>query len=553
MSSPVFTAFSIDPAKINYSLGLKDNAGSLTGPESRNKLVVAVCQREFSLLCRRTYPAPRLEVGSGTIDVLEILRTFFMKLVCWRGGMVGISERRMSPSENDASGRSVGQRPAFAIFEGGGAKGICHVGALEALRAQYWLVGAAGASAGAIVAALAAVGYRAEEIFDARAGTDILEKHGTSPTKLIGRVRWLVMSNALGSLPASWAMGVWSAIVIVVVWLRGDLTGWWWLAVMPIVIAAVNLAILAAPIIWTGGVFSTRSMRDALDRILRDRLQALYDSRGIERQIGDYVTFEDMSPLIVEDTCRLRIIVTDAKNGRLVQFDDRTPTASVADAVAASAALPFVFPPSKVRGFPEDDCVFVDGGLVSNLPVWAFGPEKRSLERDLNGEPVPIIAFRLKAVPPGTTMEAGVTHLGGCGAIAVVVVKRLLLLPWQVLWRLPRLLALRSLTLAVKGVARVTGARFNIATHVGSVVEAGIFGSQTVVRDFVSDLRIVEMESPLRTAEFGCSRAMATRAYDSGLRTAFDLLERWGREEVESQALLNAELPEIERSVAGLS
>lgn len=456
----------------------------------------------------------------------------------------------MSQLEKDASVPAAGQRPAFAIFEGGGAKGICHVGALEALRTQYWLVGTAGASAGAIVAALAAVGYRAEEIFDAKAATDILERHGTSPTKLIGRVRWLLMSNALRSLPASWAMGVWSAILIAAVWLAGELTGLWWLMALPMGIAVLNLAIPAAPIICTGGVFSTRSMREVLDRILRVRLQTLYDSRGIERRIGDYVTFEDMSPLIVEDTCRLRIIVTDVKNGKLVQFDDRTPAASVADAVAASAALPFVFPPSRVRGFSEDDaCVFVDGGLVSNLPVWAFGHEKRSLERDLNGEPVPIIAFRLKAVPPVAAAETGVARSNGLAFTAVAAVRWLLLLPWRVLWRLPRLLALRALTFAAKWVARLTGARFNIATHVGSVLETGIFGSQTVVRDFVSDLRIIEMESPLRTAEFGCSRAMATRAYNSGLRTASALLERWRREEVESQALLDAELPEIERFV----
>jgi hypothetical protein len=51
----------------------------------------------------------------------------------------------------------------FAVFEGGGVKGIAHVGALARFHEETELKfkGYAGTSAGAIVAALAAVGYRA--------------------------------------------------------------------------------------------------------------------------------------------------------------------------------------------------------------------------------------------------------------------------------------------------------------------------------------------------------------------------------------------------------
>jgi predicted acylesterase/phospholipase RssA len=50
----------------------------------------------------------------------------------------------------------------FAVFEGGGVKGIGHVGALAQVRwsePSLTIRGYAGASAGAIVAALAAAGY----------------------------------------------------------------------------------------------------------------------------------------------------------------------------------------------------------------------------------------------------------------------------------------------------------------------------------------------------------------------------------------------------------
>jgi len=52
---------------------------------------------------------------------------------------------------------------AFAVLEGGGVKGIAHVGALARFHEEPTLhfIGYAGTSAGAIVASLAAVGYRA--------------------------------------------------------------------------------------------------------------------------------------------------------------------------------------------------------------------------------------------------------------------------------------------------------------------------------------------------------------------------------------------------------
>jgi len=50
------------------------------------------------------------------------------------------------------------------IFEGGGAKGIAHVGAYAAAdEMRFEFVGVAGASAGAIVASLIAVGFKPNE------------------------------------------------------------------------------------------------------------------------------------------------------------------------------------------------------------------------------------------------------------------------------------------------------------------------------------------------------------------------------------------------------
>lgn len=62
---------------------------------------------------------------------------------------------------------------AFGIFQGGGAKGYAHVGALKAAEQRgIRFVRIAGTSAGAIIAALAAAGYTADELLDAMDGRE---------------------------------------------------------------------------------------------------------------------------------------------------------------------------------------------------------------------------------------------------------------------------------------------------------------------------------------------------------------------------------------------
>ena len=61
-------------------------------------------------------------------------------------------------------------RPINLVFEGGGVKGIAHVGALyaletiPALQKEVKIAGVGGTSAGAIIAALYAAGYSAEDL-----------------------------------------------------------------------------------------------------------------------------------------------------------------------------------------------------------------------------------------------------------------------------------------------------------------------------------------------------------------------------------------------------
>ena len=87
-----------------------------------------------------------------------------------------------------------GYSSAYAIFEGGGAKGIAHIGALRALEDEKLaLLGVAGTSAGAIVAALVAVGYKPDELFKDGENHILKTLQLGSPVDLLGRKPWALV------------------------------------------------------------------------------------------------------------------------------------------------------------------------------------------------------------------------------------------------------------------------------------------------------------------------------------------------------------------------
>mmetsp|Transcript_8441 Transcript_8441/g.29661 ORF Transcript_8441/g.29661 Transcript_8441/m.29661 type:complete len:253 (+) Transcript_8441:822-1580(+) len=80
---------------------------------------------------------------------------------------------------------------------------------------------------------------------------------------------------------------------------------------------------------------------------------------------GRNVTFSQLTELTGR---RLRVSVTDVHAGRHAWLDEQsTPDLSVAEAVRASSAVPFIYPPVLLDGR-----LFVDGGLLRNLPFDAF-------------------------------------------------------------------------------------------------------------------------------------------------------------------------------------
>lgn len=203
---------------------------------------------------------------------------------------------------------------ANAVFEGGGVKGIGLVGALTVLEEHgYIWRRVAGTSAGAIVAGLVAAGYSGAEI------TTIL-KTEVDYTRFMQR---------------DWARWI------------------------PLPLAAT------VRILRRQGVYSGDYAVELIERLLK-------------RKLGkDGATFRDLS-------IACRMIASDITNRRLVVLPDDLAQYGIADplgfpvaqAVRASMSIPIFFEPCilPTGGGPAKTVTLVDGGLLSNFPVWLFDP-----------------------------------------------------------------------------------------------------------------------------------------------------------------------------------
>lgn len=92
----------------------------------------------------------------------------------------------------------------------------------------------------------------------------------------------------------------------------------------------------------------------------------------------------------------LKLIASDLTQGRLVVLPDDLPDYglvpekfSIARAVRMSSSLPYFFEPIKIYNGKGEVSIFVDGGLLSNFPMWLFMNKKGGkLKR-------PVIGFNL--------------------------------------------------------------------------------------------------------------------------------------------------------------
>lgn len=208
---------------------------------------------------------------------------------------------------------------ADAVFEGGGVKGIGLVGAVAVAEERgYEWVNVAGTSAGAIVAALLAAGYSAAELKAVMTELDYNRFKDASP---------------LDKLPLIGPM---------------------------------------ASLILEKGIYEGRFFENWIRGLLR------------QKKVG---TFSDLILPEYKDDERyrfkLRLIASDISRGRLLvlpqdiaDFGIRPDDLDVAAAVRMSMSIPFFYEPVKLRNKETNQVSYiVDGGLLSNFPVWLFDTE----------------------------------------------------------------------------------------------------------------------------------------------------------------------------------
>jgi NTE family protein len=93
----------------------------------------------------------------------------------------------------------------------------------------------------------------------------------------------------------------------------------------------------------------------------------------------------------------LRVIASDITKGRIITFPDDLKNYgilperfSVAKAVRMSASLPYFFEPGKIYTANGKKSLIVDGGVLSNFPIWVF--------QDEHAKPIrPILGFQLSS------------------------------------------------------------------------------------------------------------------------------------------------------------
>lgn len=221
-----------------------------------------------------------------------------------------------------------------AVFEGGGVKGISLAGAVRAAELHgISFSRVAGTSSGSIIAALLAAGYdglQIKRIVELTPYTSFLKRSFLFNIQVIGPALRLFIKKGLYSGEALES--------------------------------------------WVGGLLEAKGIR----------------------------TFGDLP------SCKLRIVASDITNGRLLVLPDDMrlygydpKKLSVSKAVRMSASIPYFFDPVPLRYnnpmalegqsmVKQETAYVVDGGLLSNFPLWIFDQEQRS-----SLHPIPTVGFQM--------------------------------------------------------------------------------------------------------------------------------------------------------------
>jgi NTE family protein len=278
-----------------------------------------------------------------------------------------------------------------AVFEGGGVKGIALVGALaRAEQEGISIKGFAGSSAGAIVAALASVGYRSAELkgilqktnyIEFLDGNDVLPL--SSLKGFLSELEVLFEDSSI-EFARKEAARLWTAQTGLLAPLR---TWWAWKSLKKRHGAVLKKIEDKAPLIQKLAASFTRDYglygTETFLRWIQDHL----NRKGTQDPLSHQVTF---GTLFRQTQRELKILAADvgARSPFLYSYQNSADL-EVAQAVQASMSIPFFFKP-----FPFGNKYFVDGGTISNFPAWTFDRDSTDDATDAPAV-LPVLGFRL--------------------------------------------------------------------------------------------------------------------------------------------------------------
>ncbi len=122
----------------------------------------------------------------------------------------------------------------------------------------------------------------------------------------------------------------------------------------------------------------------------------LYKGKKLEHWVEEKLADKGIKTFADLEEGSLRIIASDITNGRLIVLPDDLERYGIlpekfkiAKAVRMSASIPYFFDPIKLYDATGKKNVFVDGGVLSNFPIWLFQDDKKPQQR-------PVLGFQLQ-------------------------------------------------------------------------------------------------------------------------------------------------------------
>jgi NTE family protein len=225
-------------------------------------------------------------------------------------------------------------KKADAVFEGGGVKGIGLVGAVETIEnAGYEFENLAGTSAGAIVAALLSAGFRANEI---KEEMKRLDYNNFKDEGLLDKLGLLGKSMSIG---------------------------------------------------FEYGIYEGEYFETWIDGLLREKGKVFF---------GDII-MADYAPGKTDEKYKykLQVVAADVTDRRLLilprdleGFGYDPDKFAISRAVRMSMSIPLFFEPVRLKDTSGREHFIVDGGVLSNYPVWL-------LDDGSKNPPWPTFGFKL--------------------------------------------------------------------------------------------------------------------------------------------------------------